>query len=60
MNNDVMSYEEISQLGDCLCEYCKCTEYGLSMGIQHAIMGVTYGCEGMFCGEAYERYLEEF
>nr|DAN05350.1 MAG TPA: hypothetical protein [Caudoviricetes sp.] len=54
-----LSYDEISEMDEELCEHCICTEYGLSMGTQH-ITPYSSGCEGSYCKEAYEQYLEDF
>ena len=46
---------EIEELEEKLCEYCRCE--GISM---HCTPGGTpVFCEGTWCDEAYERYLEE-
>ena len=55
-----MTYEGISELDEELCKYCRCTDYGLDMKAKNGYMGVYYGCEGMFCDEAYENYLDEY
>lgn len=57
--NKPLSFEEISGLDEVLCEHCLCTEYGLSMGAQH-VSAYNFGCEGSYCKEAYESYLEDF
>lgn len=58
--NKPMTYVGISTLDEELCEHCRCTNYGLDMKAKNGYMGVSYGCEGMFCDEAYENYLEEY
>ena len=57
--NKPLSYEEIAELDEELCKYCTCTELGLEMGAQR-ITAYSFGCERMYCKEAYERYLEEY
>lgn len=53
-----MNYEEISELEEFLCKYCHCTEYGNSIGVQYG--DPMHGsCEGNWCSEAYENYLNE-
>ncbi|HAK43935.1 MAG TPA: hypothetical protein DCM59_16110 [Clostridium sp.] len=54
-----LSFDEISELDDKLCEHCLCTDYGLEMQAKN-MSSVSFGCEGAYCKEAYERYLEEF
>lgn len=54
-----LSFNEISDIDEELCKYCCCTEYGLNMKAKEA-SGASFGCEGAYCEEAYERYLEEF
>lgn len=54
-----LSVDEIRELDEKLCEYCKCTFYGLEMGAQH-ISAYSSGCEGAYCEEAYEYYLDNF
>lgn len=44
--------KSIEQLGDELCNHCRCTEFGQTDPISWL------KCEGMFCDEAYENYLE--
>lgn len=53
-----VSFAEMND-GETLCEHCFCTDYGLEMGSQH-ISAYSSGCEGSYCTEAYEHYLEEF
>ena len=55
-----MTYEEISTLDEELCKHCRYTNYGFDMKAKNGYMGVSYGCEGMLCDEAYENYLEEY
>ena len=43
-----LSYDEISEMDEELCEHCICTEYGLSMGTQHITL-YSSGCEGSYC-----------
>lgn len=50
-------FKTIEELDDDLCSYCHRTEYG-----KYAQYGTPNGyvsCEGQFCDEAYESYLEE-
>lgn len=54
-----LSVDEIRELDEKLCEYCKCTFYGLEMGAQH-MSAYSSGCEGAYCEEAYEYYLDNF
>lgn len=58
--NRPMTYVEISELDEKLCEHCRCTDYGFDMKAPNAIMGVTFGCESGWCDEAYQNYLKEF
>lgn len=55
----ILSAEE---LGDKVCEYCKYTNYGEED--YHGEMKYSpdgfYGCEGSFCDEAYEYYLNHY
>lgn len=43
------------ELGDELCNYCPLDQ----KGIYGTPGGITAGCEGIKCGEAYEIYMEE-
>lgn len=52
-----MSFEEIASDCPTLCKYCECTEYGRFMGMQEP-SDVSFGCEGEFCKEAYQNYLD--
>lgn len=52
-----LSFEEIASDYPTLCKYCECTEYGRFMGMQEP-SDVSYGCEGEFCKEAYQNYLD--
>jgi hypothetical protein len=47
------------ELDEALCQYCHCTEYGLSMGAQN-VTAYSFGCEGAYCDNAYEYYLDNF
>lgn len=49
----------IEELGEELCNYCFCTEYGLNLDAPKMKAPYLLGCEGMYCKEAYENYLEE-
>lgn len=51
-------YASFEEVMEDLCVYCLCTEYGVNMKAKEA-SGVSFGCEGVYCKEAYERYLEE-
>ena len=51
------SFEDIASVFPALCKYCKCTEYGSFMGVQEP-SNVTFGCEGNFCKDAYQNYLD--
>lgn len=57
-----LSYDEISELYRELCECCPYTCYGLEdyHGEMKCGPNGPYGCEGQWCSEAYERYLEDF
>ena len=57
--NKPLSYEEIANLDEELCKHCRCTEYGLEMSACR-VSAYSFGCEGMYCKEAYKRYLEEY
>lgn len=57
--NKPLSFNEISKLDEELCEYCHCTDYGAQMGA-YKITAYSPGCEGSWCEEAYENYLENF
>jgi hypothetical protein len=50
--------ESKEELGDTLCDYCPLESY--ARGVQ-GVGGKTgyISCEGMYCDEAYENYLEE-
>lgn len=50
-----MTEEKWDELGEELCEYCKCTEYG-EREINTAPWNL---CEGAHCDEAYEKYKDE-
>jgi len=47
----------IEELGDTLCNYCYETERGAKATI--LTPNGPSMCEGRFCGNAYDRYLEE-
>lgn len=47
------TYEE---LGEELCKYCFCTEYGDNINLANP-SAYSNGCEEMYCKEAYEYYL---
>lgn len=51
----IKTYEE---LGEELCRHCFCTEYGENLNAPYPSV-YSNGCEGMYCKEAYENYLEE-
>lgn len=53
-----LSYEEMDY-GEPLCKYCACTQYGENMNAPQP-NAFHSGCEGMYCNEAYEHYLEDF
>lgn len=53
-----LSKEELLDSGN-LCEHCPCTEHGSKMGARH-ISAHNSGCEGAYCDEAYEYYLNNF
>jgi hypothetical protein len=49
-------------LNEELCKYCRATEYGEDMTAQQ-VKGTPTGytcCEGAYCDEAYEKYLDEY
>lgn len=50
--------ELIEELGEELCKYCFYTDYGEDLNAAKVSYHLT-GCEGMYCKEAYENYLEE-
>ena len=52
----------VEELGEDLCEYCKCSDYGNEdyHGEMKCYGGEPVGCEGMYCKEAYENYLDDF
>ena len=56
MINILQTFEELCDSEE-ICSYCSTTDYG-----EHK-QGVTpsgyWSCEGAFCGEAYEGYLDE-
>ena len=52
-----LSFGEIASDCPTLCKYCVCTEYGRFMGMQEP-SDVSFGCEGEFCKEAYQNYLD--
>lgn len=60
--NKPLSFDEISEVDGKLCEYYELTDYGLENyhGEMKSGPNGPYGCEGVWCSEAYERYLEDF
>ena len=44
-------------LGEDLCSYCSITDYGREKGYYADSTGYHF-CEGSYCDEAYENYLE--
>lgn len=56
-----LSFKDMGETGE-LCEHCRCTEYGLQDYHGEMKLGPNgpYGCEGSWCEEAYENYLDEF
>ena len=53
-----LNYEEMDD-GESLCKYCVCTQYGENMNAPQP-NAFHSGCEGIYCNEAYEQYLEDF
>lgn len=49
----LQTFEEITEI-ECLCEYCDADPGWHSDG-----GGNPYCCEGAYCEEAYERYLDD-
>ena len=49
--------QQIDEMGDDLCKYCKATDYG-----DHKFCSTPNGpifCEGAYCGEAYDEYRDQ-
>lgn len=57
--NKPLSFEEMLELDEGLCKYCRCTDYGMQMNACR-VTAFGAGCEGSWCEEAYENYLENF
>ena len=57
-----LSFDDMCDSKEALCSYCRYTDYGLEDYHGEMKLGPNgpYGCEGEWCNEAYERYLEEF
>lgn len=45
----------MEDMGDELCDFCSCPDENKGM---HLGPNGPYGCEGRWCGEAYDYYLE--
>ena len=43
---------------DELCEHCRCTGYGEEMKAKELTI-FSPGCEGSYCRDAYDKYLED-
>lgn len=49
--------ESYLELGEELCEYCRCTDYGAEEPPK--VTKFNLGCEGNWCEEAYQKYKED-
>lgn len=48
------------QLGEDLCNYCDWTDRGRLNNQVYCVGGMPHMCEGSYCDDAYENYLDDF